>query len=137
MSWAYRCKRCRGRNTLKHKYEWYKRAPKCKHCSHSEFIPPPGSDKKPVIGPVFYLDKARQYRTDFCVCEGYHFTHRVKSPYCIHNPEYEVRVRCGRYGELEADVRADIARREKEESIELEKNNTAQADAIRQHSEAA
>ncbi|MBV8060505.1 MAG: hypothetical protein JO253_03125 [Alphaproteobacteria bacterium] len=70
------------------------------------------------------------------LARGYHFTHRIKSPYCIHNPEYEVRVRCGRYGELEADVRDDIARREKEESIELEKNNTTQADAIHQHSEA-
>jgi hypothetical protein len=126
MSWAYRCNKCRGRNTIKHKYEWYKKAPSCRHCGHAEFIPPEGSIKKAVIGPVFYLDKARQYRKDICrdtsCC---HYPHRYASTLCIHHPQHEIIVRTGRYGEALEDVLADIARREKEE-IEAKNGNEAQ-----------
>jgi|GEM_PF-2773624 len=93
MSYAYRCMRCRGRNTLRHALEWYVRAPKCKHCKHDRF----------------YLDKARQYRTDYCSCEGYHYTHRRCSTYCIHRPDYERNVRIGRYGEDPLEVDLDMA----------------------------
>jgi DNA-directed RNA polymerase subunit RPC12/RpoP len=93
VSWAYRCMKCRGRNTLPRQVEDYRRAPKCRHCGHKSF----------------YLDKARQYRRDYCSCEGYHHTHRAKSPFCIENPNYELNVRVRRYGEDLLDVQIDIA----------------------------
>ena len=99
MSYAYRCSKCRGRNTLKHPLEWYVRAKKCRHCGWFRF----------------YVDKARQFRNDYCTCAGYHHTHRKGSLMCEHHPNYEINVRTGRYGEALADVLADIARRTKEE----------------------
>ena len=114
MSYAMRCSKCRGRNTMKRLPEQYKKTPVCKHCKCCN---------------RYYLDKARQYRNDYCSCEGYHWTHRVKSPYCIHNPEYEIRVRTGRYGEALEDVLADIARREKEEVETKNRTETQDSDA--------
>ncbi len=99
MSYAYRCSKCRGRNTMKHRYDWYKRTPVCKHCKACN---------------RYYLDKARQYRNDYCSCEGYHYKHRIKSACCIHHPDYELHVRVGRYGEDSAVVIAEIAARSKE-----------------------
>lgn len=93
MSWAYRCMKCRGRNTWKHPWEWYKRTKKCRHCGHFRF----------------YLDKARQYRTDYCCCAGYHHTHRSGSKFCEMNPQHELMVRTERYGEAVADVALDMA----------------------------
>ena len=105
MSWPYRCMQCRGRNTLAHRLEWYKRTPKCKHgCGCNRF----------------YMDKARLRRTDYCVCEGYHHTHRIKSAYCVHNPNYELHSRVGRYGEDQALVLAEIAARARQTELELE-----------------
>jgi ribosomal protein L37E len=85
--------KCRGRNTLRRRIDDYLRVPKCRHCGHN----------------TFYLDKARQYRTDYCSCEGYHHTHRIRSPFCIHNARYEFNVRTRRYGEDPVDVQIDIA----------------------------
>lgn len=96
MSWAYRCMKCRGRNVFRQKVEWYIRAKKCRHCGHGRF----------------YLDRARQYRKDYCSCEGYHYRHREGSTYCIHNPNYQVNVRVGRYGEKLEDVLEDIMLKE-------------------------
>lgn len=93
MSVAYRCMKCRGRNTLPRPLEHYIRTPKCKHCGWFRF----------------YLDKARQYRKDYCSCEGYHYTHRIKSKFCVHHPEYEFNVRTMRYGEDPEDVRIEMA----------------------------
>jgi hypothetical protein len=100
MSFAMRCMKCRGRNTMRRQPTEYKKTPTCKHCKSCN---------------RFYLDKARQYRKDYCSCEGYHFTHRHGTTFCIHNPGYEINVRTVRYGEALEDVLADIARREKEE----------------------
>jgi DNA-directed RNA polymerase subunit RPC12/RpoP len=93
VSYAYRCMKCRGRNTLKHELEWYKRTPKCKHCGHFRF----------------YLDKARQYRTDICRCSGYHYTHRTGSKFCEFNSNQELMIRVDRYGEKVEDVLLDMA----------------------------
>lgn len=93
MSVAYRCMKCRGRNTLRRPLHDYLRVPKCRHCGHKSF----------------YLDRARQYRNDYCRCEGYHYTHRAKSKFCTVNPNYELNVRVLRYGEDLTDVQIDIA----------------------------
>lgn len=73
--------------------ETYVRTKRCKHCGHDRF----------------YLDKSRQYRTDYCSCEGYHYRHRAKSTFCVENPQYEFNVRVGRFGEDPADVQMEIA----------------------------
>lgn len=96
MTWKYRCMACRGRNVFRQKVEWYVRPRQCRHCGHESF----------------YLDRARQFRKDYCSCEGYHYTHRQGSTYCIHNPNYQVNVRVGRYGEKREDVLEDMALRE-------------------------
>ena len=89
--------KCRGRNVFRHPVEWYIRAKKCQHCGHGRF----------------YLDRARQYRDDYCSCsENYHYTHRKGSTYCIHNPNYEVNVRVGRYGESRDAVLEEIKQRD-------------------------
>lgn len=98
MSYQYRCSRCRGRNVLPRALEDYKRAPKCRHCQYTHF----------------YVDKGRVNRKDFCRCSGYHYTHRIKSPFCEHNPNYEFLVRTLRYREDPATVIADISRRGEE-----------------------
>lgn len=95
MSWAYRCMKCRGRNTLKSEITGYF-GPECRHCGHNRF----------------YLDRRRQWRTDYCNCEGYHYKHRAGSGCCELSPNYEVNVRVGRYGEKLEDVLEDIALRE-------------------------
>ena len=96
MGWAYRCNRCRTRNTFRKKLEEYVRPKKCKECGHDRF----------------YYDRERNHRSDYCSCEGYHWTHRRGTTYCIHNPLYQVNVRVGRYGEKLEDVLEDIALRE-------------------------
>lgn len=93
MSFAYRCMRCRTRNTFKKPLEDYVRLKKCKRCSWWRF----------------YLDRARQYRTDYCDCAGYHYRHRIGSPFCQHHPECEFNTRVRRYGEDPLEVRIDIA----------------------------
>jgi hypothetical protein len=93
MSFAYRCNKCRGRNTIARRIDDYIRIPKCRHCGHKGF----------------YLDKDRQYRGDYCSCEGYHYTHRKKSKFCIHHPDYQLNVRTERYGEDRLDVQLEIA----------------------------
>lgn len=96
MSWAYRCMRCRGRNTLAHKFEWYKRTPTCRHCGHFRMYP----------------DRERQYRKDICRDSSCcHYPHRIGSTVCIHHPQHEIIVRTGRGGELLSYVLEDIARR--------------------------
>jgi hypothetical protein len=85
--------KCRGRNTLKQKLDWYIRVPKCRHCKHASF----------------YLDKSRQYRDDICDCSGYHFKHRIKSKFCEHHPDYQFNVRTLRYKECPEEVRLDMA----------------------------
>ncbi len=72
--------------------ERYVRTPKCKHCGHFRY----------------YLDKGRQYRTDYCSCGGYHHKHRQGSKFCESNPDYEFNVRTMRYGEDPEEVRFDI-----------------------------
>lgn len=91
MTWKYRCMKCRGRNVFKQKLDgWSVEA--CRHCGHDKF----------------YVDRRRQWRTDYCRCEGYHHTHRIGSTYCEHNPRFEVNVRVDRYGERLEDVLIDI-----------------------------
>lgn len=81
---------------------------KCKHC---------GYDK-------FYLDRRRQWRSDYCDCSGYHYRHRIGSTYCEHNPKYELNVRVHRYGEDRDAVLLDIAEKmldaAMEEALKLE-----------------
>lgn len=75
-------------------------APVCRHCGHDKF----------------YLDRARQFRRDYCDCThlyGYHFTHRKGSPRCTHHPDFELHARVFS-GESRKDVLEDIARREKD-----------------------
>jgi hypothetical protein len=93
MSFYYRCMKCRTRNTFKRPLEHYKRQKKCRACDHWRF----------------YVDKERQHRTDYCQCEGYHFSHRKGSPYCTANPNYEFNVRVRRFGENPVDVVLDIS----------------------------
>lgn len=93
MSYAYRCMKCRTRNTLRQPLERYIRIPRCKRC----------------LNTTFYVDKERQFRTDICTCDGYHFKHRIKSTFCIHNPLYQFNVRTMRFGEDPDEVREDIA----------------------------
>jgi hypothetical protein len=93
VSFAYRCNKCRGRNPLRSPLFKCWPEPKCKHCGHDKF----------------YLDKARQYRNDYCTCEGYHWKHRTGSKFCIENPNYELNVRTERYGEDRAEVQLEIA----------------------------
>lgn len=96
MTWHYRCMKCRGRNVFLRELDTYIRRKKCRHCGHFRF----------------YLDRRRQWRTDYCRCNGYHYTHRIGSPYCEHNENYQVNVRVGRYGEKLEDVLEDIKLRE-------------------------
>lgn len=92
MTWKYRCSRCRGRNVFSRKLDGWS-VPACRHCGHDKF----------------YLDRARQFRNDYCSCtENYHYTHRKGSPMCIHHPDYQVNVRTRRYGEKLEDVLEDI-----------------------------
>lgn len=94
MTWHYRCMKCRGRNVFRRMLEDYLRPKRCRHCGHG----------------AFYLDRARQWRTDYCRCtEGYHYTHRVGSPLCVHNPDFQTNVRVERHGEKLKDVLEDIA----------------------------
>lgn len=89
--------KCRGRNVFVRQIEDYLRPKKCRHCGHSRF----------------YLDRRRQWRTDYCTCtDGYHYTHRIGSTFCIHNPDFQINVRVHRYGEKLEDVLEDIALRE-------------------------
>jgi hypothetical protein len=99
MSFAYRCMSCRGRNTLRQPIDHYLRPPKCRHCS---WVEKPGAKR-------FYVDKLRQFRTDYCSCEGYHYRHRAGSKFCTSNPQYEFNVRTARYQEDPEEVRFDIA----------------------------
>ena len=92
MTFKYRCSKCRGRNCFKHLLDWYLRKRRCRHCGHDRF----------------YLDRARQFRDDYCTCSGYHYTHRKGSTFCEHHPNYQVNVRVGRYGEKLEDVLEDI-----------------------------
>lgn len=60
------------------------------------------------------MDKERQrraggYRDDYCNCEGYHYTHRKGSVFCIHHPAYQFNVRVYRFKEDPVDVGIDIA----------------------------
>jgi hypothetical protein len=84
--------KCRGRNLLQSKIEGYY-GPECRHCGHQRF----------------YLDRRRQWRTDYCTCDGYHYKHRAGSPFCMLNPNYEFNVRTRRYGEDPAEVQLDLA----------------------------
>ena len=93
MGFPYRCMKCRALNTLNRRIADYIRVPKCKRCGHRKF----------------YIDKQKWYRTDYCRCEDYHYTHRIKSPFCIHHPNYEYNVRVRRYGEDPAAVNFDLA----------------------------
>lgn len=88
--------RCRGRNVFLRHLDTYIRIKKCRHCGHTRF----------------YLDRRRQWRSDCCTCDGYHWKHRVGSTYCQLNPNYQINVRVGRYGEKLEDVLEDIALRE-------------------------
>lgn len=98
----YRCCKCRSRNVFRHALEWYLRPKKCKNCSRTRF----------------YVDKERQNRSDYCSCEGYHWKHRLGSPFCEHNKAYELNVRVGRYGEAEEDVKLEIAFRNEGHEID-------------------
>jgi len=93
VSYAYRCTKCQARRALPRRLADYVRIPKCHSCGHKNF----------------YLDKSRQYRSDYCSCEGYHHRHRQKSKFCIHHPDYELNVRTERYGEDRLDVQLEIA----------------------------
>jgi hypothetical protein len=96
MGFPYRCSKCRGRNTLPRALEDYIRVPKCRHCAHGSF----------------YVDKIRLARRDGhenCRCGGYHHTHRIKSKFCEHHPDYQFNVRTMRYKECPEEVRLDIA----------------------------
>lgn len=104
MTWKYRCMLCRGRNVFIRPLDDYLRKKKCRHCGHDRF----------------YLDRRRQWRTDYCSCDGYHYTHRIGSTYCMHNPNYEVNIRVGRYGEDLQEVLLEIALREKPPETEDE-----------------
>lgn len=97
-TWKYRCSKCRGRNVFERKLDGWM-APACKHCGHDKF----------------YLDRARQFRRDYCDCshtDGYHYRHREGSPFCIHNPEFQVNARTRKHDEKLEDVLEDIALRE-------------------------
>jgi hypothetical protein len=103
MTWKYRCSKCRGRNVFATKIDpWSKDV--CRHCGYNKF----------------YLDRRRQWRTDYCDCssEMYHYRHRIGSPYCQHNPNYELNVRVGKYGEDKYAVLAEIAERRLDDAIE-------------------
>lgn len=97
MTWKYRCSKCRGRNVFKQKIDgWSKES--CRHCQHDSF----------------YLDRARQFRNDYCDCThwcGYHFRHRKGSPRCVHHPQFQINARVFSGEKLE-DVLEDIALRE-------------------------
>jgi Zn ribbon nucleic-acid-binding protein len=93
MGYAYRCSKCRTRNTFARRLEDYIRTKVCKSCGHKRF----------------YWDKERNKRRDYCTCEGYHFKHRIRSLFCVHNPNYELNVRVLRYGEEPEEVMLDIA----------------------------
>lgn len=96
MTWKYRCNKCRGRNVFLKLLEDYVRPRRCRHCGHG----------------CFYLDRRRQYRTDYCSCtEGYHHMHRLGSPLCIHHPQFELNSRVARGEELK-DVLLEIALRD-------------------------
>lgn len=92
MRYHYRCSKCQARTVFKHMLDWYIKPKKCKSCRYIRF----------------YIDNGRQRREDYCLCEGYHYTHRRKSKYCVFNPQYEVNVRVMRYGEDLAAVLEDI-----------------------------
>lgn len=87
----YRCSSCRTRNLFPRRIETYVRLKKCRACGHTRF----------------YLDRGRLYRNDYCACEGYHHKHRIRSTFCIHNPQYEANVRIRRLGEHPHDVALD------------------------------
>lgn len=93
MGWPYRCSKCFARHSLARKLDRYIRPPKCKRCGHA----------------TLYLDKSRLHRNDYCTCEGLHYTHRIKSRFCIHHPDYQFDVRTKRYGEDPVEVRLELA----------------------------
>lgn len=93
MRMPYRCMLCRTRNTFVRKIETYVRPKKCKSCGHTRF----------------YIDRWRLHRNDYCRCEGYHYTHRKGSTFCIHHPQQERNVRVERHGEHPLDVFIDQA----------------------------
>lgn len=78
-----RCRACGGRQVkAKHPAEYARRI-RCKHCGQFDSL---------------RIDKwadARAWRKYTCYCDGYHFPHRIRSKWCIENPNYpheEVRV---------------------------------------------
>ena len=72
--YIYRCSRCRTRNSFHHPVDWYKIKRKCRDCGYQKF----------------YKDKERRARQP-CRCSGaYHWgAHRLGSPMCEHNPNYQ------------------------------------------------
>lgn len=93
MGFPYRCAKCFARHSLSRRLEDYVRPKKCKACGHT----------------TLYFDKDRWHRQDYCSCAGLHYTHRIKSRFCIHHPDYEFDVRTKRYGEDPVDVRIEQA----------------------------
>lgn len=86
--YAYRCMKCRTRNTFRKKVDNYVLQRKCKCCG----------------SPSFYWDKERntrnamgRYHLSACSCSlgrGYYgYTHRKGSKICEYNPNWELNLR--------------------------------------------
>lgn len=99
MGYTYRCTRTiagvrhQVQRTFKRPLEQYKRVPKCPECGATW---------------GWWLNKARQNRTDYCTCSGYHWTHRRGSKFCEHSAWAEYHDRVERHGEDPQEVLIDM-----------------------------
>lgn len=93
MRFAYRCSKCRARNTFPRKVEEYIIARKCKSCGYKRF----------------YVDKERMRRKS-CYCSGYWFPHRIGCRCCVQNKDHVINsaIRAGATADELLDLRLDL-----------------------------
>lgn len=71
-----RCRQCGARQVKAKHPDEYTRRIRCKRCGAFDSL------------RIDQWADRRGWRSQTCYCDGYHFPHRIRSTWCIHNPHY-------------------------------------------------